>query len=67
MSWPLVVEVPNVYRTTATRNLKAPEERNVCSMGHTRSAGAKDFSPHMFYKHFAALRLGRDLLLELQR
>jgi hypothetical protein len=33
-NWSSVPEGPNVYRTRITQNLKASEERNVCSSGH---------------------------------
>ena len=48
-----------------TKNLKAPEERNVhsCSL---RSSGAKELCRLVSYKHLAALRPGRYLLLELR-
>ena len=32
-----------------------------------RSSGAKALSPHVLYKHLAALRPGLDVLLEIRR
>jgi len=50
----LVPEGPNVYGTSTHKNLKAPDERNVCSLGILRS-GARNPSPHMLYEYLAAL------------
>ena len=46
MSWSLVPEGPNVYRTKITQSLKAPE-RNVFQADILRSSGARAyFSAH---------------------
>jgi hypothetical protein len=48
------------------RNLKAPEERNVFSIGaHGAPPELEIFSGDMVYKHWAALRPEQDLGSEL--